>query len=389
MTIEWFDLGQRLHAAHTGRPVARLIHSPVPTLTDPIAVRATVSRGVTTVTAATTVDGPTQTAHGRDALALLDELGVSITRETHPALVTDDHTTLPALLALARSVPTDSPLSEAAAAVAWWADRADFPGGSAVVNVVDGCRRRFLTGTAPDEEGHASTWRQWLGVHDDATTGLVSTLALLTAGEPLPLLTTLAGDDAYSWERAQAEHADGWDWRRPDTTGRAATGLRGRCDAADLHAAAFLGDPLYRVRAVHTGHVVTGHVTPVPDARLLTVTCPRLDARLRAGNPVTGWSGHPQDTTSARFTSTVHSSEVLAGRLVLTLSWSAGSPPTSGPVTLHPAPPSPFSQRNGRARYRRLYGARRSWLTTGRTPVPHRRDVPLEVLVAGAEAKAD
>lgn len=56
-----------------------------------------------------------------------------------------------------------------------------------------------------------------------------------------------------------------------------------------------------------------------------------------------------------------------------------------GVLPLHPAPPNPFSQRNGRARYRRLYGARRSWLTTGRTPVPSRRDVPLEVLVAGAE----
>lgn len=108
-------------------------------------------------------------------------------------------------------------------------------------------------------------------------------------------------------------------------------------------------------------------------------------AELRTGNPVTGWAGHPQDTTTDRFRSTVRGSEVVSGRLVLTLSWSAGSPPDSGPVTLHPAPPSPFSQRNGRARYRRLYGARRSWLTTGRTPVASRRDVPLEVLVAGAE----
>jgi len=386
VSVEWFDLAQRLHAAHTGHPVARLIHSPVPMLDDPIAVRASVSRGVTTVTAATDVDGAPRTAHGRDALALLDELGVSMTRETHPSLVTDDHTTLPALLALARSVPGDGPLSEPAAAVAWWADRADFPGGAAVVNVVDGCRRRFLTGTAPDEEHHASTWRQWLGIRDDATSGLLGTLAVLTAGQPLPLLTTLAGDDAYSWERAQTEHADGWDWRRPDTTGRAATGLRGRCDAADLHAAAFLGDPLYRARAVHTGHVVTGDATVVPQSHLLTVTCPRLDARLRTGNLVTGWSGHPQDTTTDRFSSTVRGSEVVAGRLVLTLAWVPGHTPPPGPVTLHPAPPSPYSQRNGRARYRRLYGARRSWLTTGRTPVPHRRDVPLEVLVAGAEA---
>jgi len=41
--------------------------------------------------------------------------------------------------------------------------------------------------------------------------------------------------------------------------------------------------------------------------------------------------------------------------------------------------------RHGRSRYRRLYAARRSWLTTGRTPTPSRRPVPLEVLIAGAD----
>lgn len=385
MTVEWYDLGQRLHAAHTGRPVGRLIHSPVPTLTDPIAVRANTSRGVTTITAGTAVDGPARTAHGRDALALLDELGVSITAETHPTLVTDDRTTLPTLAALARTVAPDSPLSAPAAALGWCAERADFPGGTAVVDLLDACRRRFLTGTDPDAEHHAGTWRTWLGVTDAATPGLLATLTTLTAGEPLPLLATLADDDAYAWERAQAEHADGWDWRRPDTPGRAATGLRGRCDAADLHATAFLGDPLFRARAVHTGHVVTGTAAAGANSRALTVTCPRLDARLRTGNPVTGWAGHPQDTTAARFTSTVHDAQVVAGRLVLTLTWKAGTPPVAGPVTLHPTAPNPHTQRHRRARYRRLYSARRSWLTTGRTPVTSRRDVPLEVLVAGAE----
>ena len=45
----------------------------------------------------------------------------------------------------------------------------------------------------------------------------------------------------------------------------------------------------------------------------------------------------------------------------------------------------PHRQRAGRKTYRALYSARRSWLTTGRTPTATRRPVPLDVLVAGAE----
>lgn len=147
-----------------------------------------------------------------------------------------------------------------------------------------------------------------------------------------------------------------------------------------------LADPLYRRRAVHTGHVVTGTADPLGDRlKRCRVTCRRLDARLRPGADVTGWVGTP-DSTAAPFSAAVSAAEVAHGNLVLTLTGLTGAGPATGDqVTLHNAPPNPHRQRSGRKAYRALYAARRSCLTTGRTPTPTRRDVPLDVLVAGAD----
>lgn len=385
MTATWYDLGQRLHAAHTGSVVARLGHSPIPDIAAPVAVRASTDRHSVTVTAATPGQ-PTTTARDTDALALLGSLGVSIAAEHPCTLVTDDPATLPTLLGLARTMALDGAHADTAAHIAWWTDRADFPGGMAVVPLLEACRRRWITGTPPEAERHLSTWRTWLGVDDASCTAALHMLDRLTDLPPLPLLDTLAEDDTYSWGRAQSDHANGWDWRRPDTIGRAATGLRARCDAADLYAAALLGDPLHRQRAVHTGHVVTGNTLPTQSThRQVRVSCDRMDARLRVGNAVTGWTGGPQDS-AAHFDGTVHTTEVLAGHLTLTLTACSGElPAPDNPVTLHPAPPNTYTIRAGRGRYRRLFATRHSWLTTGRTPTPTRRDVPLEVLIAGAD----
>ena len=219
-----------------------------------------------------------------------------------------------------------------------------------------------------------------------SVTGLLDLHTLLTAGPPLPWLDVLAEDDVWSYGPAQSEHSDGLDWRRPDSTSRAALGLRSRCDAADLYAAALLTDPIYRRRAVHTGHVVTGTAKPLGDKlKRVEVTCTRLDSRLRPGNALTGWVGGPA-TSAAPFTASVTAATVHAGHLILTLSGTTGAAPGDGdPVTLTTAPPNPHRQRAGRKTYRALYSARRSWLTTGRTPTATRRPVPLDVLVAGAE----
>lgn len=385
MTAEWYDLAQRLRAARTGQPVPRLLRSPVPGIARPLAVRARQQGRSVLVTAASPGSAPV-TARDEDALTALGDLGVHVTADTWQTLVTDDPGTLPALVHLARRADPDSPAGQVAAHVAWWADRADFPGSSAVVQVLSGCRARWVTGSVPEAERQPATWRTWLRVADDGCGGLLTLLDRLTDAPPLDLLDTLAEDDAWSWGRAQSEHTDGWDWRRPDTTSRAAVGLRARCDAADLYAAALLTDPVYRRRAVHTGHAVTGCASQPADKRRLTVLCERMDARLRTGNAVTGWTGAPGDSPADRFHGTVSATGVQAGHLVLTLTGvSSHRPAEHAPVTLIPTAPSTGTMRAGRQRYARLYGARRSWLTTGRTPTPTRRDVPLEVLIAGAE----
>lgn len=385
MTVEWYDLAQRLYAARSTHPVARLRHSPLPTITLPIAVRAAIQAGSVLVSAALPGQAP---ASGRDldGLRLLADHGVQITADTPHTLITDDPGTLPALLSLARRADPDGEHAATAAQIAWWADRADFPGTSAVADLIGACRLAWITGTLPDAERHAATWRAWLGITDDATSGLFALLDRLSYGPPLGLLSWITEDDTYSWGQAQSEHADGWDWRRPDTPGRAATALRARCDAADLHAGALLSDPLYRRRAVHTGHVVHAVAGPVQGNRL-TVTCERLDGRMRAGTSLIGWAGTIDAPAHDTFAAGVHATSVAAGRLLLTLSRVNANRPSPGTrIVLCPAPPDPHQMRRGRQRYRQLYASRSSWLTTGRTPVPIRRDVPLDVLVAGAEA---
>ena len=385
MTVEWFDLGQRLRAVDTGQAVTRLLHAPLLTVAHPIAARATLTAGRVTVTAASPGSAPA-TASGPDALALLGTLGARITALSPPTLITDHPATLGLLHRLALTATPGTPGDDVAALIAWWRDRADFPGGRAVVDTVSACRTRWITGDTPDSETRPTTWRQWLGIPGDSLTGVLRVHELLSTGQPLPFLRALAEDDLYAYTTAQSEHGDGFDWRRPDTPSRAALGLRARCDAADLYAAALLADPLYRVRAVHTGHVLTGTAEPLGDRLKRTrLTCHRLDSRLRPGAAVNGWVGGPEDT-AAPFSATVSAAAVEHGQLVLTLSGVTGHAPATGQrATIHPAPPNLARQRQGRRSYRALYADRRSWLTTGRTPTPTRRDVPLDVLVAGAE----
>lgn len=382
MTVEWFDLGQRLRAARTQQSVPRLAHAAITATLSPVACRAWVADEQVTVTAASPDQAP-RTATGPAALDLLGTLGVTLAAPTPATLVTDQPRTLSLLRHLASTARHDSDLDTVAAHVGWWLDRADFPGGAAVVDTLAACRTRWTTGTTPTAERDPETWRSWLGVPDDSARGLLTIHESLTTGPALQWLDLLAEDNTWTYGAAQTSHGDGFDWRRPDSTSRAALGLRSRCDAADLYAAALLTDPLYRRRAIHTGHVISGTAHPLSDKlRRIEVTCPRLDARLRPGNDVTGWTTDPAN----RFTATVSDATVHDGHLVLTLTGSTGTTPSDErPVTLMPTAPSPQRQRAGRRAYRALYRARRSWLTTGRTPTLSRRVVPLDVLVAGAE----
>ena len=387
MTAAWYDLGQRLHAARTGRPVARLAHAPVPRISIPVAVRAR-QRGDSVRVTAAEPGTAERTASGDGALALLHDLGVRITAGAWRTLVTDDSVTLPALAGLAAAAARDGDQADTAAHIAWWADRADFPGSSAVVPLAAGCRERWITGATPDAEARAATWRTWLGVPDESCAGMLSLLTLLHDGPALALLDRVEQDDAASWNRARQAHADQRDWRQPDSPGRAAIGLRARCDTADLYAAALLSDPLYRRRAVHTGHVATGTVRITPGRRpTLDLTCDRMDSRLRAGTEITGWAGGPEDPDPQAFSGAVSAAAVAGGALILTITevGSRNVPASGARVTVHPAAPTAHNFTAGRGRLMDLYGRRASWLTTGRPPAVARRDVPLDVIVAAAE----
>jgi len=387
VSADWYDLGGRLRAARCGQPIARLRHAPAPAPVTPVAVRARSTRHGVTVAAATPSTGE-EHATGTDALDMLRRMGVTLTAPTAPTLVIEDGSTVAALHRLARAVGTAHRAEDVAAALAWYADRADYPHGRAVLAVPRACAARWYTGDVPDAERTAATWRRWLTVPDDTTTGMLTLAGIVTAGDPLPYLDTLTEGDAYTWARAADDHTAGRDWRTPDTTARAALGLRDRCNAADLYAAALLTDPLARRRAVHTGHVTTGTAHMLDDRmRRVQVTCPRLDCRLRPGTKITGWVGAPE-TIAPTWTATVETITATGGTLTITATGVTGAharPTTGQTVALHAAAPDPWQQRRSRSAYLRLYADRRSWLTTGRTPTPTRREVPLEVLVAGAE----
>ncbi|MBA3019611.1 hypothetical protein [Propionicimonas sp.] len=387
MSAEWFELGQRLHAATSGRLVPRLRHAPLLAGAKPVAVRATEQGGVVRVSAAAP-GGQPGSGQGLDGLALLAGLGVSLDEPEPATLVTDDPGTLRTLLGLARTVAVGCAADAVAGHIAWWADRADFPGGGAVADVVAGCRARWISGQAPKAEYGAALWRDRLGVGDASVAGVLDVYAQATAGDPLRFLSDLATDDSFSYDMARKAHCDGWDWRRPDQTSRAACGLRGRCDAADLYAAALLSDPLWRARSVHAGSVVVGRIAVDAPAtqRVVPVACARLDARLRAGAEVLWWLGAPGEVPDADYTGTVGAGAVVGGQLVLDVKTPFNRPTLKAGdlVTLMPAPPSVHRQHHGQMVYRKLQYSRRSWLTSGTAPAVRRRSVPLDVLLAGA-----
>lgn len=389
MTVEWFDLAGRMHAAATGRVTARLAHAPAPRPDWPVAVSARRARQGVTVTAATR-EHPPRTAIDGDGLALLHDLGVRITVGGPRTLVVADTHTLPALVALAHTTPRAGGRADTAAAIAFWADRADFPGTGVHLHLPATCQTRWVTGEPPTAERDIATWRAWLGVTDDTPAGLVTLADHVTAGPRLPTSAAVVRDDARAWHRARDDHANGANWAVADTRARAALGLRARCDTADLHQSGLLDDPLARRREVHTGTIVTGTAHPHTGRRAgLTVTCDRMDARLRAGNHVHGWAGEPDDGQSG-WNATVADVQARGGALTVTLTAPRLDPrahlPTAGErVTLRPAPTDPGMQNRGRGRYGTLYGRRGSWLSTGGRPTTTRRDVPLDVAIAAAE----
>ncbi|GAB4590108.1 hypothetical protein [Nocardia sp. IFM 10818] len=398
-SVELFDLAQRLYAERSHRPVRRLAYSVFTARPTTLAIRARLRKGRVEVTVAA-VDGSAERATDRDALALLAAHGATITAPAFTTLLTDDTATVAVLELLARrhAKDADETVRAAAALCGWWDERADHPGTAAVVQLVTASRATLMLGTAPAADANPAAWRRWLGVADPGCPGLHAWAGLLSTAPLLPRLEATHHDDQRSYDRARALAEAGGDWTRPDTPLSAALGLRSRCDAADIWEAALLDDPLWRQRAVFSGHVVSGTVESVgtPGARsVLTVTCDRIESRLREGSSVEGWTGALDSVPDRRFHAEVRATSIApTGQLVLELTGVGGkaSPAIGDHVCLIPEPPNVHQQGAGRSTLFRRYN-RRSWLSTGQAPPPpSRREVPLALLIAAAddgEADAD
>ncbi|MBF6333510.1 hypothetical protein [Nocardia transvalensis] len=395
MTVEWFDLAQRIHAAQTRQPVQRLAYALFRPPASAVAVRATMPGGKPALTVASSPGGQAQAA-GRDALVLLAGNGAAITASTPPTLLLDDPRTLGILKALARQHATDpdTDVADAAALCGWWAERADHPGTSAVIDLLATSRTRYLLGTAPAAERQAAAWREWFGITDDTCAGMHTWVAKTAGPQILPPLDAIHNDDVRSLHRARDRFRSGRDWTRPDSPLQAAVGLRSRCDSTDLWEAALLTDPLWRQRAVHSGHVMTAIITATaataarPGTTVLR--CDRIDSRLRAGASVIGWNG-PLDTMPAdreQFTAELRDTRMEHGHRVLELAGfrfrNGRAPESDMRVCVLPAPPQPKVQAVTRGRYFDLYECR-PWITGTDSPTPQRRAVPLDILVAAAE----
>lgn len=387
MTVEFYDLAQRLAAANTGKPILRVAQALFTLTATALFVDAhTDDKGLTraTITPAT---GASATATGRAVLNALACAGAHMDPAEPPAqLVMADGATLAALASVARAHHNDGdPAARAASAVVgWWIDRAGYPGTNAVINLLAHSRQRFITGAPPEAERHTSHWQSAL-----AAPGLAQWAQRVGAGMPLDALAPIRDDDAYSFVQACKRFDKGYSWTAPEPPPVAAMGLRARCDTADLWEAALLSDRLWRHRAVHTGHVTGGEVVATTKATF-TVSCRRLDARLRSGSDVLGWCGGLDSYDRAtHFYGDVHEASAHKGVLLLTVARVAAEhrPPVGQWVSLMPAPPNPRTVSMGRSKYRRLQFRADSWIASGKTPGLRRRDVPLDVLCAAAETE--
>lgn len=387
MTVEFYDLAQRLAAEETGKPVLRVAQALFTLTAAALFVDVhTDDRGVTRATITPATGTPT-TATGRTVLNALSRSGAHMDPAEPPAqLVMADGATLAALASVARTHHNDADpaVRAASAVVGWWIDRAGYPGTNAVINLLAHSRQRFITGAPPEAERQASHWQSAL-----AAPGLPQWAQRAGAGAPLDALAPIREDDAYSFVAACKRFDKGYSWTAPEPPPVAAMGLRARCDTADLWEAALLSDRLWRHRAVHTGHVTGGEVVATTKATF-TVSCRRLDARLRSGSDVLGWCGGLDSHDRAtHFYGDIHEASAHKGALLLTVARVAAEqrPPVGQWVSLMPAPPNPRTVSMGRSKYRRLQFRADSWIASGKTPGLRRRDVPLDVLCAAAETE--
>lgn len=381
MTVELFDLAQRLHAQHTGEPAPRMVHAPVRRGTDPIAVAYQPRGGRPGLR----IVGRGKDAHVRPAgaIAVLSDLGIG-PGAAPPTLVTAGSA---ALRTLAAQRIEDADVNMV---VRWWERQAEFPVSASVVDVVRACARRWVCGTSPEHDHDPGVWLNWLQVRGTGAQALLDLYEKVAAGTPLPVLAVMAEGERYAWEDAVSRFGDGLPTVAPRSA--AALELRLRCDATDLLESGLMADPLIRARYVHYGDVVHGTLTPVPAQQKNKVErhvleSDRLESRLRPGQGVVGWIGRPDgDTSHAAFAATIESIGTRKGRLILNMRTSRVASQHAGArVTVMPTPVVPAVQAHGR-RVAESLRRRGSWLTTRKPPPRGGRNVPMEVVWAAADA---
>ncbi|AYE99518.1 hypothetical protein C0J29_31620 (plasmid) [Mycobacterium paragordonae] len=395
-----FDLGLRVRARQWGAPVPRLLHNPSPSRLVRVAVAARLRGRGTRVWAM----GPDALVHsgtgaaGLAALARAAGCADGDLRGGATALV-DNAGTLRVLAALAAAHADPSRCADLATAAGsslagWWAERSAHPGTSAVTDLLVSSRQQMVLGVRPGEDT-AGLWRQALGVCDDGLGGFGAWWSVLASAPTLPGLELQVADDDWLLGVHQDALRQRRSWDMGESLSLAAARLRTRCDATELYEAALLGDPMWRARGVHTGHVCHGVVvTGAKDgtgAGPVMVASQRLDTRLKPGSAVWGWPGDPiteRPPADAVFAGEVAATAVVDGELRISIGGlrRSGYRPAAGEtVTVLGAPPNPATIRSGRVVRSRLYKRRFSWLSQGHKPVASRRDVPLAVLIAAAD----
>lgn len=382
MTVEFFDLGQRLHAAHVGHPVLRIAASLFRLHAHPIMLQANVDDDGNVHAAIGTATGAVERVSGAAVLDSLTKAGAGFGDRATVQLIVPTAASLTALSQIAREHSSH----EASAVIGWACDRAGYPGTSAVVNLLAVSRQRYITGGAPEAERTEDGWRAAFGL-PEGIGGLAQWAVRLADGDLLPALLQIGEDDQYSFGLAAKQFAAGRDWSKSDAAPVAAVSLRQRCDTADLWSAALLTDRLWRHRATHTGHVCGGEV--VESARTgFTMVCERMDSRLKSGTAICGWPGGTDSYNRATtFHGEIGDADAAGGALRLTVRGVRAEhrPPVGHWATVMSAAPDQRVVRSGQFKYRQKQFTPDSWMASGRKPGLARRDAPLDVLIAAAE----
>lgn len=379
-----FELGARLRARHDHQPVAVAAYAPVIPPTGGLAVDTVDRNGRCTVTV---TDGhDTLTGTNRDGLDALAALGATMDTPRRP-LVAGTPGTLASLLTLARAHREHT----AAPVIAWWNDRADYPGTDAVHIITRAAPLRWVLGLTPEAETDPATWADWLGITGDNNTTRLLTLARrIAAGPILPGLLHASTTDTASWERHQTRLHRGHHWWTPDTATDAALGLIGRCHATEWYNSLRLDDPLIATAAAYDGTIVPGTITDTSHSTT-TITADRPLSRLRTGTRVTGWAGNPEDAgADTILTGTIESTAVTRdSHLTITITDLPHHHPAqttnNDRVTLRPAPVNPTMQAHARRLAASGYHRSGNWIGGHGNPIPRRTTVPLDVIIAAAD----